>query len=89
MPNAFTPDNPAGNSTFGSVSTKTVQQEMMVYNRFGELVFRCSGVDCQWDGRNMDGEPCPQGAYAYIIRYTNEFEPQTTKVVKGSVTLIR
>ena len=89
MPNAFTPDNPAGNATFGSVSTKTVQQEMLIYNRYGELVFHCQGVDCQWDGRDMNGKPCPQGAYAYIIRYTNEYEPQTTKKLKGAVTLIR
>ena len=89
MPNAFTPDNPAGNTTFGSVSTKTVQQEMIIYNRYGEMVYCCSGVDCKWDGRNLNGQPCPQGAYAYIIRYTNEYEPQVTKIKKGTVTLIR
>lgn len=89
VPNAFMPDDPTGNNTFGSVSTKTIQQEMYIYNRTGEQVFHCEGVDCQWDGRDLKGQPCPQGAYAYIIRYTNEYEPNVTKIHKGTVTLIR
>lgn len=89
MPNAFTPDNMEGNRTFGSVSTKTLYQEMLIYNRRGELVFRCEGVDCAWDGKDLDGNPCIQGAYVYVIRYTNEYEPNDTKVLKGTVMLIR
>ena len=89
MPNVFTPDNPNGNNQFGSVSVGTLTQEMYIYNRFGEQVYFCSGVDCTWDGHDVNGNPCPQGAYVYIIRYTNIFEPKVTKVVKGAVTLIR
>lgn len=89
VPSAFTPDNPAGNSLFGSVSTETVHQEMLIYNRRGELVYRCEGVDCTWDGRDMNGEKCVQGAYVYIIRYTNSFDVHKTNVKKGTVTLIR
>lgn len=89
VPNAFTPDNPAGNNKFGSVSKKTLRQEMQIYNRRGEMVFRCEGADCQWDGKDLNGNPCIQGAYVYIIRYTNEFEPNETKVLKGTVMLIR
>lgn len=89
VPNVFTPDNPAGNNLFSSVSTKTLKQEMLIYNRRGEMVFRCEGADCAWDGRDLDGNPCVQDAYVYIIRYTNEFEPQNTRVLKGTVTLLR
>lgn len=89
VPNIFTPDNPAGNNTFGSISTKTLNQEMLIYNRRGELVFRCEGADCTWDGRDLNGNPCVQGAYVYIIRYTNEFEPKNTRVLRGTVTLLR
>ena len=89
VPNAFTPDNPAGNNLFGSVSEKTLYQEMFIYNRRGEMVFHCEGADCKWDGKDMNGKPCTQGAYVYLIRYTNEFEPGETRVLKGTVTLIR
>ena len=89
LPNVFTPDNPNGNNLFGSVSSKTLYQEMLIYNRRGELVFRCETPDCTWDGRDLNGNPCVQDAYVYIIRYTNEFEPKNTKVVKGTVMLLR
>ncbi len=89
IPNAFTPDNPNGNNLFGSVSVGTLSQEMYIYNRFGEQVYFCSGIDCTWDGHDIHGQACPQGAYVYIIRYTNVFSPKETIVVKGAVTLIR
>ena len=89
IPNAFTPDDPSGNNIFSSVSSQTVYQEMFIYNRIGQIVFQCEGADCGWDGKNMDGDPLPQGAYAYVIRYSNAFEPKIVKVRRGTVTLIR
>ncbi len=89
VPNAFTPDNPTGNNTFSSISSETLKEEMYIYNRFGQMVFHCEGVDCEWDGKDMDGKPCPQGGYVYVIRYTNSFEPNVTRIKKGAVTLIR
>lgn len=90
MPNVFMPDNDQGvNTTFGSISVKTLTQEMFIYNRMGELVFQCDEPDCQWDGRDSNGTPCVQGTYVYFVRYTNEFEPERVHVLRGTVTLIR
>ncbi len=89
IPNVFTPDDPAGNSTFSSISSQTLTQTMQIFNRLGQQVFECEGVDCGWDGRDMNGNPCPQGAYVYLIRYTNSFEPNVIKIKKGTVTLLR
>ena len=89
VPNIFTPDKEDGNNRFGSVSRQTVSQDMYIYNRMGVLVYHCDEVDCQWDGNDSQGRPCPQGGYAYVIRYTNAFEPGKTHIVKGTVTLLR
>ena len=89
IPNAFMPDNPQGNNRFGTISKGTTKQEMYIYNRRGQLVFHCEGTDCTWDGRDGNGELCPQGAYVYLIRYVNKFNPEKTQVRKGTVTLIR
>ena len=89
VPNIFTPEDPTGNNRFGSVSVNTIKQEMFIYNRYGELVFHCAGVDCTWDGNDFDGQPCRQGGYVYIIRYNTTFEPTKTITKHGSVTLIR
>ncbi len=91
VPNAFTPDRTDGsdNMFFGSKSRHLVKEHTLVYNRGGELVFECNEIDCQWDGTDLRGEPCPTGSYIYLIRYTTEYEPHKTEVLKGSVTLIR
>lgn len=89
IPNAFMPDDPQGNNRFGTISKGTTKQEMYIYNRRGQLVFHCEGTDCSWDGRDGNGELCPQGAYVYLIRYVNKFNPEKTQVRKGTVTLIR
>lgn len=89
VPNIFTPESASGNNTFGSISTRTLTQEMHIYNRNGQLVFHCETPDCQWDGRDASGNLCPQGTYTYLIRYTNEFLPKVVHVLRGTVTLIR
>lgn len=89
IPNAFMPDDPQRNNRFGTISKGTTKQEMYIYNRRGQLVFHCEGTDCSWDGRDGNGELCPQGAYVYLIRYVNKFNPEKTQVRKGTVTLIR
>ena len=89
VPNAFTPDNANGNNIFSSISTHTLTEEMMIFNRNGQMVFKCEGADCPWNGRDLDGNPCPQGVYTYLIRYSNEYTPKRTNVLRGTVTLIR
>ena len=89
IPNIFTPNDPDANNTFGAVSTGTFNQEIFIYNRYGEMVFHCLGDDCRWDGTDTHGRECVQGAYVYIIRYNDRYDPSVTKVKKGTVTLIR
>jgi len=89
LPNVFIPGSTTGNNLFGSTSTRTTKEEMYIYNRTGMLVFHCDTPDCAWDGKDMNGNPCPQGTYMYFIRYSNEFLPKITHVLHGSVTLLR
>ena len=89
-PNAFTPEDEGdGNHLFHSVSRHLLKQQTLIYNRRGELLFDCVGIDCPWNGTDLNGNKCPQGSYVYIIRYTTEYEPHITQVLKGTVTLIR
>ena len=89
IPTAFMPDEPSNNNIFKSHSIATEQQEMWIYDRNGRLVAHCAGVDCGWNGRDLKGNPCPQGAYVYVIKYTTVFQPMKTLTKHGSVTLIR
>lgn len=89
VPNVFTPESANGNNLFGSISTRTLTEEMYIYNRNGQLIFHCEEPDCTWDGRDASGNLCPQGTYTYLIRYTNEFLPKVVHVLRGTVTLLR
>lgn len=89
VPTAFMPDNPEGNNIFRSQSLNTVMQEMWIYDRQGRVMAHCTGVDCGWDGRDLNGNPCQQGAYVYIINYTTTHNPRQTQSMHGTVTLIR
>ena len=89
VPSAFTPGSAVDNYLFRSYSQNTLTEEMYIYNRRGELVYQCAEVDCTWDGRDLNGTPCPQGAYIYLIRYTDRYEPDRVHVLHGTVTLIR
>ena len=41
---------------------------IVVYNRWGNLVYDKSGYANDWDGSNNDGEPLPAGTYFVIFK---------------------
>ena len=87
FPNAFTPDG-AENSRFAMVTNREVEAyEMTLYNREGLLVARITDAAAGWDGRDLRGAPCPQGAYAYLCEY--RLAGGATKRYLGTVLLLR
>lgn len=87
FPNVFTPDAEE-NNRFGMVVTQEVELlEMQIYNRNGLLVWSIDSNGDGWDGRDLHGGVCPQGAYTYtcLYRLANGF----TKRQTGTVLLLR
>ncbi|MCQ2295198.1 MAG: gliding motility-associated C-terminal domain-containing protein [Bacteroidales bacterium] len=89
IPNAFTPDRNDNNRFYPSIQGNVNDIKVYIYNRFGEQVCYFQGSDAYWDGTDMQGRKCPQGAYVYVIRYRTALEPNITQTLKGSITLIR
>ena len=89
IPNVFTPGKSENNRFAPSIQGNVTDVYVWVYNRRGELVshFTCPGGS--WDGTDMQGRPCVQGTYTYIIRYRNSLEPTMTQETKGTITLLR
>jgi gliding motility-associated-like protein len=60
---------------------------VMVFNRWGNLVYQKDGYLNDWDGR-WEGKDLPDGTYFYILEYTN---PDTgeTKKLSGYVQIHR
>jgi hypothetical protein len=84
MPNAFDPKQSPG--VFRGVSNCVVNFSMIVYNRWGQLVY--SGTE-GWDGR-FEGQEALTGTYSYTSSYTYVMNGNTVNVIfKGSVVLVR
>jgi gliding motility-associated-like protein len=89
-PNAFTPNGDGLNDVFSVVGQfKNVSDfEMMIFDRWGKLIFRTEDYNEPWDGTSMDShELLPSGTYIYKIRISEgTAEPFE---LKGSIILMR
>ena len=85
MPNAFSPNGDGLNDRFLPIFShpdEIEDFEMMVYDRWGSMVFLTKDMHTGWDGGNL-----PRGMYVWVIRYKSAREEEHT--VKGSVMLGR
>ncbi len=92
IPNAFTPNADAHNDHFKPlVLTEGVTNfSMLIYNRWGQLIFESKDYTTGWDGQ-VNGKPAPPGVYIYVISYNvrTGIESFKSEVSKGHVTLLR
>jgi gliding motility-associated-like protein len=92
LPNAFTPgnDGPGSgdgeNDTFLPLMRGVTEFQMMVFNRWGELLFESKSATVGWDGY-FQGKLCPQDVYVYKITAKYESGDVVTRV--GDIHLIR
>jgi gliding motility-associated-like protein len=88
VPNAFTPNNDGRNDRFRVLNAvKAEDFELMVFNRWGQLVFRTRNWKEGWDGRIGNKE---QGTAVYVwdLRYTDRDTKRKIEQ-KGTMVLIR
>ena len=68
FPNAFTPnDQNNNNDVFMPVTSGAVEIDMVIFNRWGEILFKSNNIQKGWNGRNKNGEFFPPGNYLYYI----------------------
>lgn len=48
------------------------ENSLEVYSRWGQLVYQQTGYDNSWTGRDVDGNPLPDGAYYFVFAYTDQ-----------------
>ncbi len=70
VPNVFTPQSQSGSNTQFKVAYKSlIEFEGIIYNRWGNELFRWNNPAQGWDGK-YNGKYVPTGAYYYYIRAT-------------------
>ena len=88
LPSAFTPNGDGKNDVFRILNAiKAEDLELVIFNRWGQVVFRTKDWKQGWDGR-INGGLQPTGTYVWLLRYTNRDTKQRIEQ-KGTMTLIR
>jgi len=86
LPNSFTPNGDGLNDCFGIKYYRDIQNlEFIIFNRYGNTVFRTHNADECWDGNYM-GKPASPGSYVYFIKAKTLCGEV---VIKDNVMLIR
>ncbi len=65
IPNVFTPNNDGINDFFTFGSSNIAELELIIVNRWGNLVYKTDDVNFMWNGRDMSGKPVTEGVYFY------------------------
>jgi gliding motility-associated-like protein len=77
---------PVAQFVYDGEEFKPESYELLILNRWGEIIFQSNDLSIGWDGTYMD-KPVQQGTYIYQLKAQgtdNRFIFQ-----KGSVTLLR
>lgn len=87
LPNAITINNDGLNDAFIPIGTDIHAWSMEIYNRWGVKVYSCNHLSKPFIGYDMQNQPLPIDTYFYnLVVTTNN---NTSKTIKGNVTLIR
>lgn len=86
VPNTFTPDGNEHNNVFLVQGGNIEKFEILIFNRWGELLFESHDINKGWDG-TYGGKICPDGTYVWKIKI--EDIDGKEQVLVGHVNLIR
>lgn len=92
IPDAFSPNNDGLNDHFTVFGDNIIQYEILIYNRWGELVYastdagELNDLNRGWDGTHK-GKLQNIGTFVYQIRATDIFG--LTMETQGNLTLVR
>lgn len=93
VPNTFTPDGDLYNEVFKPVFTTgfdPYSYTLMIYNRWGEVVFESHDTNVGWDGNygGAEGNRCQDGTYTWKINVRKKNSDERKEFI-GHVNLIR
>ena len=91
IPNAFTPDGDQFNERFQPVFESGFDPydfHMVIYNRYGEIVFESYDVTGGWDGTFGDGGLVNDGVYTWSLEFKELYTDKRHKH-SGHVTVLK
>ncbi len=86
IPNIFSPNGDGQNDVFRVRGEQIASVHLMVYNRWGNMVFESNDMSYAWDGM-FQGKACEVGVYAWMAEIV--MKNGTNLFRKGNVSLVR
>ena len=86
IPNSFSPNGDGINDIFKPEYTAYVEIELLIFDRWGENIFRTNDLNGGWNGTYKNGN-CELGVYTYKLT-AKDIKSNTLEKV-GHVTLLR
>jgi gliding motility-associated-like protein len=89
IPNCFTPNGDGFNDRFNVVGSNLNNFELLIFNRWGQLIFETKDINEGWDGK-VNGVLSATGTYFYLVKYSTLCSSGVDKSGNkaGSVTLL-
>lgn len=87
IPNVFTPNQDGINDTYFVTAKGLKEFNMVIVNRWGNVVFQTDDLQNSWDGTS-NGTTCEDGTYFYMITAksaTKEYKKQGHITINGSL----
>ena len=90
VPNCFTPNNDSHNDIFYPYARNIEDYELLVFNRWGEIIFKSNNQTIGWDG-SYNGQAAQEDVYVYKVLYSVDLEngKKSKKEQIGHVLLLR
>lgn len=86
FPTAFSPNSDGLNDVFEPIGLFAEEYELIIFNRWGELVFASKDFNTAWDG-TINERDAPEGVYVYKVSAKDELGRSFSE--KSTVTLTR
>lgn len=61
------------------------RNELIIFNRWGDIVFEAKPYQNNWSGQNNFGKTLPQGTYYYVFK----LDLNEGQIIKGDITIVR
>ena len=87
-PNIITPNGDGANDIFEMDITNAVNVELVIINRWGNVMHESNGVNPTWDGKTPGGTPAGEGTYFYKYSATGPGESPEPVIGHGFVQVV-
>jgi gliding motility-associated-like protein len=88
FPSAFTPNGDQLNDYFQPKGNDIREFYMVIFDRWGHMVFETHDPTNGWDGK-INGNYAEPGVYTFMASYSGEEIPPVTRKVSGTLTVVR